>query len=257
MKLFMTAYVLLSLVFVANFLNIFLTCLIERHAETLHRRLLSIEVAADSQVDTVGEARQRFGSYNEVIVSGIFFVTAIITGTFFFKYAEDCSCSYGETRQIDCIDSTYDRCVETGGHIHTWITAFYMSVITVTTVGFGDYSPKTRPGRVFGLCWMTLGVAATAFFIASVSRIVAKEPGSEISGADEIDEDLFHEMDQDGNGFLSKDEYMRYVLLRHGFITRKVLLDIDEKYDHMNAQMTMTGRKSKKGVTYDMVKKAK
>merc|ERR1740121_3485566 len=39
MKLFMTFYVVLSLVFVANFLNIFLKTIIERHAEHLHRRL--------------------------------------------------------------------------------------------------------------------------------------------------------------------------------------------------------------------------
>merc|ERR1719166_811615 len=102
MRLFMSIYVLLSLVFVANFLNIFLSIIIERHAEKLHERLLRVEVAANGRINTVKDARSRFGRYNEVIVFGVFFFVAIAAGTLFFKLGEGCSCSYGETAQPGC-----------------------------------------------------------------------------------------------------------------------------------------------------------
>lgn len=129
-----------------------------------------------------------------------------------------------------------------------------MSVITVTTVGFGDYSPRSVPGRIFGLFWMTTSVTATGFFIASVSKIIAQEqPGAQILSAEGIDRDLFLEMDLDGNGFLSKDEFMRFILVRHHFCSKDVLRDIDEKYQ----EMEIGHKRSRKGVTYAMVKEAK
>jgi len=49
----------------------------------------------------------------------------------------------------------------------TFVNALYMSVITVTTVGFGDYSPKTQAGRMFGSFWILFGVLAVSRAIGS------------------------------------------------------------------------------------------
>uniref|UniRef100_A0A7S4Q208 Potassium channel domain-containing protein n=1 Tax=Alexandrium monilatum TaxID=311494 RepID=A0A7S4Q208_9DINO len=45
---------------------------------------------------------------------------------------------------------------------YTFVQALYMSVITLTTVGFGDETPKTRVGKVFGALWMLFGTVALA-----------------------------------------------------------------------------------------------
>nr|CAD1834891.1 unnamed protein product [Ananas comosus var. bracteatus] len=46
--------------------------------------------------------------------------------------------------------------VETQG----WVDSVYMSVISVTTVGYGDEVFKTRPGRVFASVWLLIGTLA-------------------------------------------------------------------------------------------------
>ncbi|XP_020081165.1 two pore potassium channel c-like [Ananas comosus] len=43
--------------------------------------------------------------------------------------------------------------VETQG----WVDSVYMSVISVTTVGYGDEVFKTRPGRAFASVWLLIG----------------------------------------------------------------------------------------------------
>lgn len=48
--------------------------------------------------------------------------------------------------------------------------AFWWSVVTITTVGYGDYAPVTFPGRILAMALMTIGIgifAAVTSFLAS------------------------------------------------------------------------------------------
>jgi len=46
------------------------------------------------------------------------------------------------------------------GEGKTWLQAIYMSVITLSTVGFGAFTPNTEGGKVFAAFWMIFGSAA-------------------------------------------------------------------------------------------------
>ncbi len=50
--------------------------------------------------------------------------------------------------------------------------ALWWSVVTVTTVGYGDKSPKGITGRVFGVIWMLMGLFLIANFTAGVTSAV-------------------------------------------------------------------------------------
>jgi len=65
------------------------------------------------------------------------------------RTAHDCS----ETTAICCEGKTY-------------LQALYMSVVTLTTVGFGDQTPTTHGGIWFAIPWMLFGVAAFANLVA-------------------------------------------------------------------------------------------
>ncbi len=41
----------------------------------------------------------------------------------------------------------------------TWIQSFYFSVITLSTVGYGDLHPTTEISRLFTACYILSGVA--------------------------------------------------------------------------------------------------
>lgn len=47
----------------------------------------------------------------------------------------------------------------------TWLDAFYFSFITLTTIGFGDFAPKTDAGKVFTIVYIVIGVGIILAFI--------------------------------------------------------------------------------------------
>lgn len=50
----------------------------------------------------------------------------------------------------------------------TWIDSIYFSVITLTTVGYGDFSPQTNGGKLFTIFYIIIGIGIILSFINSV-----------------------------------------------------------------------------------------
>lgn len=50
----------------------------------------------------------------------------------------------------------------------TWLDSIYLSVITLTTVGYGDFSPTTAVGKVFTMFYAVVGIGV---FVALVSTV--------------------------------------------------------------------------------------
>ncbi|MEP6920487.1 MAG: potassium channel protein [bacterium] len=56
------------------------------------------------------------------------------------------------------------------------LDSLYVATQTVTTVGFGDFAPTTRPGRIFATIFMLVGVSAVLYALTStVQKIVQLE----------------------------------------------------------------------------------
>lgn len=55
----------------------------------------------------------------------------------------------------------------------SWVDAFYFSVITLTTVGYGDLSPSTELSKIFTSFYVLSGIGIIFAFASSVfqSRI--------------------------------------------------------------------------------------
>lgn len=51
-----------------------------------------------------------------------------------------------------------------------WLDSLYFSVITLTTVGYGDFSPTTNAGKVFTMVFVLVGIG---IFVALVTEIGA------------------------------------------------------------------------------------
>ena len=65
-----------------------------------------------------------------------------------------------------------------------YIECFYWTVTTLTTVGYGDITPKTNAARIYTMFVMFIGVGVYGFVIGNISRIFAesaryKEQGRE------------------------------------------------------------------------------
>merc|ERR1719161_1754212 len=82
------------------------------------------------------------------------------------------------------------------GEGKTWGQGLYMSIITLTTVGFGAFTAETEAGKVFGAFWMLIGVASLGAVVASFTELMVelKENEKPKSGENDADEILHEEL---------------------------------------------------------------
>jgi len=62
-------------------------------------------------------------------------------------------------------------------HLEGWsyVDALYFSIITLTTIGYGDFSPQTTEGKLFTIFYIILGVGMILSFINTVYLHFKKE----------------------------------------------------------------------------------
>lgn len=57
----------------------------------------------------------------------------------------------------------------------SWLDSAYFSVITVTTVGYGDLTPHTPIGKVFTMLYLFVGIGILFAFVNLVARNAVEE----------------------------------------------------------------------------------
>lgn len=63
----------------------------------------------------------------------------------------------------------------------SWLDAFYFSVITLTTVGYGDFSPQTAVGKLFTIVYIILGLGLLSSFILLLADFQPRESSGLLS----------------------------------------------------------------------------
>lgn len=60
-----------------------------------------------------------------------------------------------------------------GGTLRGLWSGFWFAAVTLTSVGYGDKTPKTVPGRIVALVWMIVGLGVVATLTATIISVVA------------------------------------------------------------------------------------
>jgi potassium channel subfamily K len=139
---------------------------------------------------------QQFRQMYDFLLSMGPFLTSIFAGTMFFSFYP------GEDKTV-------------------W-QAFYMSCVTMTSVGFGAFAARTQAGRLFAAIWMLVGVAATAHMVLCFSNWLLRQHKEIQVGHLQVE--LLAEMDADGDERVDKCEFLRFELIRTGMCPKE---DID------------------------------
>lgn len=53
----------------------------------------------------------------------------------------------------------------------SWVDAFYFSVVTLATVGYGDFSPTTTETRLFTVFYIIVGLGLLSSFILKLAEV--------------------------------------------------------------------------------------
>ncbi|KMZ72493.1 Outward rectifying potassium channel [Zostera marina] len=118
-----------------------------------------------------------------------------------------------------------------------WLDSFYLSVMSVTTVGYGDHAFNTMSGRLFASVWLlvsTLAVARAFIYLAEARidkrhRAIAKlvlGRGMTVSE--------FFQADIDQNGVVSKSEFVVSKLKEMGKISDKDIHQICVEFNKLD-----------------------
>ncbi|MEW5869273.1 MAG: potassium channel family protein [Chloroflexota bacterium] len=51
-----------------------------------------------------------------------------------------------------------------------FLDALYFSVITLTTIGYGDFAPQTPAGKIFTMLYILVGLGVLAVFVTSIAE---------------------------------------------------------------------------------------
>ncbi|KAK4787768.1 hypothetical protein SAY86_011601 [Trapa natans] len=119
----------------------------------------------------------------------------------------------------------------------SWLDSLYFSVMSVTTVGYGDRAFKSLSGRIFASVWLlvsTLAVARAFLYLAEArvdkrQRRMAKwvlEHGMTVSE--------FLAADIDNNGSVSKSEYVIYKLKEMGKVSEKDIQQVCSTFERID-----------------------
>jgi len=255
MKIWSAFYVMGTLMLIATYIGELLDTAVSAQTAFLKRRVAVMKkkhhaeprpmTFEDELSEFTKEAESRIG---RVLPAFVLFMFFVVSGTVFYGYYESCSCSYGVTAIEGCKEDTIDQCFATGGATKSWAEAFYMAVITLTTVGFGDHSPKSRNGRVFGCLWMLCGVAATANLMGYVGKELVEHKHHR-KHLKKVSYPLFAQIDSSHDGQLSRNEFRHFALLRFGMVSVEDLKEIDALFESMDTDKTGT-------LTYEEISKA-
>ena len=63
-----------------------------------------------------------------------------------------------------------------------WIDAIYFSVITVSTVGYGDISPQTTAGKIFTMVYVVVGIGVFVALVSTTAHHIIEAKRSDQSG---------------------------------------------------------------------------
>lgn len=108
------------------------------------------------------------------------------------------------------------------GEGKTWLQAVYMSVITLSTVGFGAFTPNTPGGQVFAAFWMIFGSAALVSVVTGFAELMMKIQDYERYDPEE-GKDAFRTFKEK----FASDEVDELELLKFGLVQRGLVTEAD------------------------------
>ena len=56
-----------------------------------------------------------------------------------------------------------------------WVDSIYFSVVTISTVGFGDFSPETALGKIFTMFYIIIGLGVFVTAATTVADAIIKQ----------------------------------------------------------------------------------
>mmetsp|Transcript_77525 Transcript_77525/g.95009 ORF Transcript_77525/g.95009 Transcript_77525/m.95009 type:complete len:277 (-) Transcript_77525:217-1047(-) len=124
-----------------------------------------------------------------------------------------------------------------------WFDGIYFGIVTSSTVGFGDLTPKTWSGKIFVCVWALFGVLSLAVLANTMSEFIvdgfihccSKE--TKYGGIDENRDTVIKgllSLPQKGKGVLTREAFIAKMLIRTGKCKEKDIKKHFQTFDNLD-----------------------
>jgi len=208
-------YVLLSLFLIVDMISLISTAVIgrvEKYSMRLTEEAFEEVTMLEGSQTTSQKRPLIFGkqevSYMSLFSSGGPLLFFVLAGVLFFHYYP--------------------------GEGKTWLQAIYMSIVTLSTTGFGAFTAVTTGGQVFGAFWMIFGVAALVSFVGAFAELLMKLKENERHSAAIMRAEMeanIKKVKPPVEGKLNRDEFLRFAVLQLRIASEEQLKAIEKVFD--------------------------
>jgi len=122
----------------------------------------------------------------------------------------------------------------------TVFQAIYMSIITLSTVGFGYFTPLTEEGMIFGAFWMLFGAGALANAIGNFTDYTVKKSEYEQASHEHSEVSLLKRQ-LSGSQNVSELQFLKFCLLQTKLASSEELQNIGEAYESLMSDTPSRG----------------
>eukprot|EP00977_Amphora_coffeiformis_P005066 scaffold1068_cov167-Amphora_coffeaeformis.AAC.24 len=127
------------------------------------------------------------------------------------------------------------------GRSWSFLETLYFSLMTASTIGLGDFAPRTVAGRLFAVLYIPLAVASAGEIFSSVAVAFIQRRQKKIF-EDELSTNLslahMNAIDSNGDGLITREEYVSFMLLEMGRLDPRELRELHRQFEHLDVMET-------------------
>jgi len=124
-----------------------------------------------------------------------------------------------------------------------FLDAIYWSVVTLSTVGYGDFVPGSPAERVVGGIFVLVGTCTFGLAVTQLMAIVianTKKTSVIQFLTPPLSDDVLSQMSPKGGGPITREKYVNFMLVQGGFVGEKVLADLAISFDNLDTDKSGT-----------------
>ena len=110
----------------------------------------------------------------------------------------------------------------------------YLGFISLLTIGYGDFSPQTQGGRLFGIFWIMLGTVIVANFLGIFAGFIIEDKQEKLRQeilTRKLDSNTLKNWDKDGDNTIDRFEYLTARLLQLEICNQFEINNIMQTFD--------------------------